>query len=100
VPVVKSHGLAVALGLIITSGVYGLGMLMLAIILMRRLSKGAVIATILSIALGLVAAQVILRAAAPHVHTTTGVALLTFALYMCYGTIYVVSLAAGRRLSS
>lgn len=94
-----NSGLRTALGLIVTGGVYGLGMLMLSILLMRRLSRGALIATALAIVLGLVAAQIIVRLATGHVQGATGVGLLTFVLYLCYGTIYVVSLAVGRQFA-
>jgi hypothetical protein len=87
------------LGIVATGGVYGLGMLMLSILVMRRLSKGAVIATVLAIGLGLVTAQIIVRLATGHVNNTAGLGLLTFVLYMCYGAIYALSLAAGRRFS-
>jgi len=96
---IHTHGLRTAAGLIVTGGVYGLGMLILASAVMRRLGKGAIIATVAAVALGLGAAQVIVRLAAGHIHTNTGLGLLTFALYMCYGLIYVVSLAAARRIA-
>ncbi len=96
---VKNPGLNTVLGMVVTGGVYGLGMLMLSIIIMRRLSKGAMVATILSVILGLIAAQVIVRLATGHVHNATGVGLLTFVLYLCYGAIYVASLAIGRRFA-
>jgi hypothetical protein len=96
---VKNVGLHSILGLIVTGGVYGLGMFLLGLAVLRRVNKGLVIATVMTIILGYAAAQIIVRLAASHIHTTTGVGLLTFVLYLCYGAIYVASLAAGRRFA-
>jgi len=96
---VHSRSLYGVLSLVVTGGVYGLGMLILSLVVLRRLGKGVVISTLAAIALGLGAAQIIVRLAVGHVHTTNGVAMLTFGLYMCYGLIYVASLALGRRFA-
>src|SRR6185369_10273522 len=58
---VHSRNLYTILSLAVTGGVYGLGMLVLSLAVLRRLSKGIVIATLASVALGLTAAQIIVR---------------------------------------
>ncbi len=96
---VKAVGLHPILGLVVTGGVYGFGMFLLALAVMRRAGKGLLIATAMAIVLGYGAAQIIVRLAASHIHTPTGIGLLTFVLYLCYGGIYVASLAVGRRFA-
>ena len=98
-PAMTNNTLAVVAGLTVTGGVYGLGMLLLATIMFRRFGRATLIATILAVVLGLAAAQAIVHLAAGHVHNLSGLGLLTFVLYLCYGLIYVVSLAAGRRFA-
>ncbi len=98
-PAMKNNGLAIASGLVVTGAVYGLGILVLSLVLLRHFGKGTLVSTGMAVVLGLASAQVIVRLAAGHIHNRTDVALLTFVLYLCYGLIYVISLAAGRRFA-
>ena len=82
--------------IIITNGLFALGMLMLAIILTKRLGKAAVIAAVVAFVLGIAAAQFLVYLVLPHL-ATASVGMLTFVFYLLYGSIYVVSLALGRR---
>jgi hypothetical protein len=99
-PVVKDRGLSMILGMAATAAVYGLGMALWTFIMLRRraLVKPVVVATVLAVILALLSAQVILRLATGHVTTMMHLGLLTFALYLCYGTIYVIGLAVARKL--
>jgi hypothetical protein len=96
---VKDHTAYVVLGLVATGGVYGLGMFALALAVQRRLGLGVVLATGLAVGLGLLAAQLILRAALALLHGPSAIGILTFVLYLVYGGIYAVSLAVGRRFA-
>ncbi|HVQ44504.1 MAG TPA: hypothetical protein VMT30_06065 [Candidatus Saccharimonadia bacterium] len=98
-PVMKNHGLALAAGLVVTAGIYGLGLFVISLLATRRLGRGVLIATIVAVALGLAAAQGIVRLAAGHIHTKTDLGLLTFVLYLCYGAIYALSLAIARKFA-
>ncbi|HEX3081659.1 MAG TPA: hypothetical protein VHQ86_00215 [Candidatus Saccharimonadia bacterium] len=93
------HHIPSWMSLVMTNGLFGLGMLALAVVVTRRLGKAAVVAAVMALVLGAVAAQVIVRLAAPHVTNNMSLGLLTFALYLVYGGIYVASLATGRRLA-
>lgn len=100
-PYLKNHSLAIAVSLTVTALIYGLifaGWTAL-VIRRRQAVKGIIVGSVLTIALGVVAAQAILRLATGHVHTKLDLAWLTFALYVCYGSIYVVGLAVVRRRS-
>jgi hypothetical protein len=92
-------GLATTAGLAITAAIYGLGMLILAVFATHKSLKGTVLATLIAIILGLVAAQLIVRVAAGHIHSKLDLGLLTFALYLVYGGIYAFALAMGRRVA-
>ena len=99
-PAMKNHSLAGASTLVVTAGVYGLGMLLVTLLVTRHLGRAAVVSVIIAVALGLVAAQGILHLAAGRIHNSTDVALLTFGLYLVYGGIYVLSLAVARKFAN
>lgn len=84
-------------GIVVSGGVYGLGMFILAFAVTRRFGKPTLIATGVAIALGLLAAQIIVRLAAGQVNDKFDLSILTFILYLCYGSIYAGALALGRR---
>jgi hypothetical protein len=100
-PVVKDRGLSMALGMVVTAAVYGLGMALWTFVLLRRraLVKPLLVATVLAVVLGILAAQLILRLAAGQITTMMHLGLLTFALYLCYGTIYLIGLAVAKKLA-
>lgn len=98
-PAIKSQPLAVVASMVVTAGIYGLGMLIVAFLTFKKNGRPAVIATITAILLGIGSAQVIIRLAASHVHTKSDLAFLTFALYLCYGVIYVIGVSLGRRFA-
>ncbi len=98
-PHLQPRSLAIAAGMTVTAGVYGLGMLALALLVTRRLGRAALIATVIAIVLGIGAAQAISQLAAGHIHNRTDVAVATFALYLCYGAIYALALAIGRKFA-
>jgi hypothetical protein len=86
--------------LAVTAGVYGLILGLWTIVALRKLSLKAMLgAAIPAVILGMVAAQGILRLASGHIHSLLQVGLLTFALYICYGAIYVLGLVIARRLA-
>ena len=99
VPALKSPVLHVILGLAISGGIYGLGMFVLSSRVLHRVGKGTLFATITAVILGFAGAQIVVRLAAGHVHNTAGLGLLSFVLYLLYGTIYVASLSVGRRFA-
>lgn len=97
---VTDPGLHNILGYLVTGGVFGLGMLLVALLVLRRLSKGVFIAAGTAAVLGLITAQIIGRLATGRIHDLTDLGLLTFVLYICFGVIYALSLAVGRRFAS
>ncbi len=98
-PVIKSRPLAITAALVVTAGVYGLGMLLVAFLAFKKIGRPALIATVAAIILGIGSAQVIIRLAASHVQTKTDLGFLTFGLYLCYGIIYVIGLSLARRFA-
>src|SRR4051812_43728504 len=86
-PVFKNSALSIAAGLIITAGIFALLMALISFIVTRSL-KSVLAATVISVGLGLAAAQVITRLANGHIHNRTDITILTFVLYLCYGGIY------------
>lgn len=91
--------LAVAASLLTTAGVYGLVMLVLALVVLRRHVLGALATTLISVVLGLGTAQIVIRLAAGHIHSKQDLGILTFVLYFLYGGIYMLALAVGRKLA-
>lgn len=87
------------MSLLVTAVVYGVVMLMLALLIVKRLIP-ALAATGISIILGLVAAQVIIRLSLGHINTKQDLGFLTFGLYLCYGGIYVLALVIARKIAN
>lgn len=98
-PPITDQTLAIVTSMVVTAGIYGLGMLLVAFIMTRRFGRSILVAVILAIVLGLAAAQGIVRLSAGRVHATSDIALLTFVLYLVYGGIYVGSLAFARKFA-
>lgn len=98
-PAIKPQALSVVAALAVTAGVYGLGMLLVSWLVFRKVGRGLIISTLTAVVLGIASAQIIVRLAASHVHTKNDLAALTFALYLCYGLIYALALAVGRRFA-
>jgi hypothetical protein len=100
-PVMRTNTLAIAIGLGVTAGVYGLGMLILSLIVTKRVIP-TLAATLVAVVLGLIAAQLILAAVAGHLNLSVplNLGLLTFVLYLCYGGIYALALAIGRKIAA
>jgi hypothetical protein len=102
-PVISNHALSTIVGFTAGALVYGLGMAVVAWFVMgaKRSLRGILVAAVLATALAEVTAQWLLRLliGAVHISDQTGLAVLMFGLYLCFGLFYVVSLLVGRRLA-
>jgi hypothetical protein len=98
-PPLVNPTLTTVVGLSVTAAIYGLIMLILAFVVFRR-PKPALIATLVAVVLGVITAQLVVRLAAGLVHTRQDLAILTFVLYFLYGSIYMLSLAIGRKIAA
>src|SRR5476649_1013732 len=98
-PAMHSRVASSTIGLLVTGGVYGLGMLILSAVVLRRAPRGIFAAVVSAILLGFIAAQLILRFVAPSLHGPASLGLLTFVLYLVYGAIYVMCLGIGRQFA-
>lgn len=98
-PVMKDANLAALLGMAVTSFVYGAILAVWTMITSRGPAlKRVVVAVIPAVVLGIGAAQVIVRLASGKITNLTSLGILTFILFVCYGLIYVLSLALARRV--
>ena len=102
-PVISNHLLSSIVAFTAGALVYGLGMAVVAWFVLgaRRSLKGILAAAMLAMILAEVTAQWLLRVivGAVHINDQTGLAILMFGLYLCFGSYYVVSLIVGRRLA-
>jgi hypothetical protein len=102
-PVISNHTLSTIVGFVAGAVVYGIGMAVVAWFILgaKRSLKGVLAAAVLAMVLAEVTAQWLLRViiGAVHISDQTGLAILMFGLYLCFGLFYVVSLLVGRRLA-
>ena len=99
-PYQSNRGLATILSLLTTSLIYGLVLAAWTAITSRGLNlKRTILAVVPAILLAYGAAQIITRLAAGKITNLMSLGILTFVLFVCYGLIYVLSLALARRLA-
>lgn len=99
-PHIANRSLATTLSMVVTALVYGLILAIWTAVIGGGLNiRRILLAVVPAVLLGMVAAQVLLRLAAGRLHNTSlDIGLFTFALFVCYGLIYVFSLALARRI--
>ena len=100
-PVINNQMLAQIVGIIVSAGVYGLGMAGLAAVTLgaKRSLKGILVAAVVAMVLAELTAQVLLRALVPLVQGNNGLAILMFILYLLFGLYYVVSGIVAKRVA-
>jgi hypothetical protein len=97
-PAITSANLQKTVSLGVTAAIYGLGMLIVCLITIRRI-KPTLVGVLIAVILGLIAAQLIVHLAAGHINTRQDLGILNFVLYLSYGGIYVLGLAVSRRIA-
>lgn len=93
--------LGLVVGTIISGGLYGLGMAVLAWFMLgsERSIKAVLVAAAVAIVLAELTAQFLLRAIAVYFHGHNGLALLMFVMYLLFGLYYVLAGLISRRFA-
>jgi hypothetical protein len=92
-------GTPVILRLVVIAGIYGLVIFGATYLSTKRSLVAAIAAAVTGIALSLITAQFITQLAAGKLHNHFDLAVLTFVLYLVYGTIYALALLIGRTIA-
>lgn len=100
-PPISNQMLAQTVGILVSAGVYGLGMAALTAVTLgaKRSLKAILVAAVVAMVLAELTAQVLLRALVGYVHNNNGLAVLMFVLYLLFGLYYVVGNLIARRLA-
>jgi MFS family permease len=99
IPILPNETLDIIVSVGLTTLVFSLGIAIFSFFMQKRQFKLSAIAGLAALVLGIVADRVVVGLASGHISTQQDLTILTFVLYLVYGTIYVLALAIGRRFA-
>ena len=99
IPILPNETLDIIMSVGLTTLIFALGIAIFSFFMQKRQLKPALLSGLAAFVLGIIADRIVVGLASGHISTQQDLTILTFVLYLVYGSVYVLALAIGRRLS-